>query len=103
MFKSVAKMILGDANAKELKRHRQRVEEINALQDAMKALSNDGLRQKADELRKRYQEDEEQDLDDLLPEAFALVREASTRTIGLTHFDVQLIGGMVLHEGKIAE
>src|SRR5439155_24338504 len=77
------------------------VSEINELESAFASLSDAELRGKTDEFRRRYIEGE--DLDDLLPEAFANVREAAKRTIGQRHFDVQLIGGMVLHQGKIAE
>jgi preprotein translocase subunit SecA len=79
----------------------ERVEEINALEDEIATLSDEALRAKTEEFRARF--DQGEDLDDLLPEAFACVREASKRTLGMRHFDVQLIGGMVLHEGRIAE
>ncbi|MFN7211035.1 MAG: preprotein translocase subunit SecA, partial [Aggregatilineales bacterium] len=100
-MKKVLKGIFGDPNERDLKRYREVVEVINALEAQMKALTNDQLRAKTDEFRQRLAEGET--LDDLLPEAFAVVREASVRTIGLRHYDVQLIGGMVLHDGKIAE
>ncbi|MCB9438162.1 MAG: preprotein translocase subunit SecA [Anaerolineales bacterium] len=102
MFRRVAKLIFGDYNEKQVKRYRQRVDAINALEPEIQGLSDEAIRERAQALRKRHQEDGEE-LDDLLPEAFALVREASKRTIGLRHYDVQLIGGMVLYEGKIAE
>src|SRR5258708_3742049 len=93
--------ILGDPNEKELKRIRPLVEQINGLEDEMKALSNDDLRGMTAELRREL--DRGSELDDILPEAFAVVREASRRVLGMRHFDVQLIGGIVLHQGKIAE
>src|SRR5487761_193824 len=156
---SLLSKVLGDPHKREIGRHRRGVEEINALEDEMRALSDDALRHRTDELRERigyqgadisfgqsYAEDlgvlgessstldaefhsgeveaESEDelearlarrgererdqeraehLDDILAEAFAVVREASRRILGMRHFDVQLVGGMVLHEGKIAE
>lgn len=90
-----------DDNAKEIKKLSKYVDEINELEPGMKALSDEALRAKTDAFRDRLQQGEQ--LDDLLPEAFAVVREASVRTLGMRHFDVQLIGGMVLHQGRIAE
>ena len=101
MLKSLARTIFGDPNERELKRHREVVEQINALEPEMKKLSDTQLRDKTDEFKARLAAGET--LDDLLPEAFAVVREAAVRTIGQRHFDVQLIGGIVLHQGKIAE
>ena len=101
MLKSIAKTVFGDPNERELKRHREVVEQINALEPAIKQLSDDQMRARTDEFRARLEQGET--LDDILPEAFALVREAAVRTIGQRHFDVQLIGGIVLHQGKIAE
>ena len=98
---SVFQKILRAGEGRTLKRLHERVHEINALEDEIAALSDDALRAKTDEFRDRF--DQGEDLDDLLPEAFACVREASKRTLGMRHFDVQLIGGMVLHEGRIAE
>ena len=98
---SVFQKILRAGEGRTLKRLHERVEEINALENEIAALSDDGLRAKTEEFRRRF--DEGEDLDDLLPEAFACVREAAKRTVGMRHFDVQLIGGMVLHEGRIAE
>ena len=132
--------ILGDPINRELKRHRGAVDRINALEEEMKALSDDELRAKTDEFRTRLgvtgtdltfgqtysqglNSDEEEDaeaeyarkeaaervserrrgLDALLPEAFAVVREAATRRLGMRHYDAQLIGGIVLHQGRIAE
>jgi preprotein translocase subunit SecA len=101
MFARLARAILGTSNERSLKRYRARVPAINALEPAIAALSDAALRGKTEEFRARLARGET--LDDLLAEAFAVVREASKRTLGLRHFDVQLIGGMVLHEGKIAE
>ncbi len=98
---SVFQKILRAGEGRTLKRMHERVEEINALEDEIAALSDEALRAKTEEFRARF--DQGEDLDDLLPEAFACVREASKRTLGLRHFDVQMIGGMVLHEGRIAE
>lgn len=101
MLKSIAKAVFGDPNERELNRHREIVEQINAFEPQMKASSDGELRAKTDEFRNRLAQGET--LEDILPEAFAVVREASVRTIGLRHFDVQMIGGIVLHQGKIAE
>jgi preprotein translocase subunit SecA len=87
--------------SKQFKEYQGRVESINRVEPEMELLDDSELRSEADELRKRAREGES--LDDLLPEAFALVREAARRTLGQRHFDVQLIGGMVLHSGSIAE
>ena len=95
------KLVFGDPNAKELKVCRAYVNKINALEPDMQALSDARLRAKTDEFRLRLTKGET--LDDLLPEAFALVREAARRVLGLRHFDVQLIGGCILHRGNIAE
>ena len=95
------KRLLGDPNARKLKRYQPDVKEIALLEEEIKALSDDELRGKTDEFKQRLEEDE--DLDDLLTEAFAVVREAGTRVLGMRHYDVQLIGGMVLHDGQIAE
>jgi len=101
MFQNIIKILGGDPNKREIQSKSQVVEQINALEPAFEALSDEELLAKTDEFRARLAEGET--LDDLLPEAFAAVREASKRTIGLRHFDVQMIGGMTLHEGKIAE
>jgi len=101
MFASLARTIFGSANDRSLKAYQRRVPEINALEPAMHALGDDALRAKTAEFRERLAAGET--LDALLPEAFAVVREAATRALGMRHFDVQLIGGMVLHDGKIAE
>ena len=90
-----------DPNEREVKRHMAVASAITALEPEIKALDDAALRARSDELRERAREG--QDLDELLVEAFALCRESSRRTIGLRHFDVQLVGGIVLHQGKIAE
>ncbi len=90
-----------DSNEREIKRLKPLVTKINSLEPDFKRLTDAELRAKTDEFKARYQDEEE--LDDLLPEAFAAVREAGRRSIGQRHFDVQLMGGMVLHQGKIAE
>ncbi|MGH7777832.1 MAG: preprotein translocase subunit SecA, partial [Candidatus Dormibacterales bacterium] len=90
-----------DPNEREVRSHLRLAAEVGALEDELMALGDDGLRARSDELRERARGGEE--MEDLMVEAFALVREASRRTIGLRHFDVQLVGGVVLHEGKIAE
>jgi preprotein translocase subunit SecA len=101
MIGSILKKIVGSKNDRELKRLQQAVEQINALEPEIQALSDSALIAKTVEFRARLQKGES--LDDLLVEAFAVVREASVRVLGMRHFDVQLIGGMVLHSGKIAE
>ncbi len=101
MLISTVKKIFGTRNDRELKRMRKVVTRINALEEAMQALDDNALRAKTDEFRSRLNEGEK--LDQLLPEAFAVVREAGVRALGMRHFDVQLIGGMTLHDGKIAE
>src|SRR5579875_674811 len=98
---SVLKKLLGDSNERELSRLRPLVERINALEPQFEALTNEQLRDKTTKFRGRYLAGEP--LDSLLPEAFAAVREAAKRTLGQRHFDVQLMGGIVLHQGKIAE
>src|SRR3990167_2265539 len=95
------KKILGDPQASTLKRMRRRVNEINGLADRYKKMSDSKLRAQTDEFKKRLASGES--LDRVLPEAFAAVREAATRTLKQRHFDVQLIGGMVLHEGNVSE
>src|SRR5579872_1043366 len=92
----------GDASEREIKKLRPIVARINDLEPEFKALSDDALREKTAEFRKRLDVDEES-LDDLLPEAFAAVREAARRSIGKRHYDVQLMAGAVLHSGRIAE
>ncbi len=101
MFASIARAIFGTANDRSLKAYQKRVPQINALEPAMQALSDEALRGQTQALRARLAAGEA--LDALLPEAFATVREAAVRALGMRHFDVQLIGGMVLNDGKIAE
>jgi preprotein translocase subunit SecA len=101
MFASIAHSIFGSANDRALKAYRRRVPQINALEPAMEALSDEALRARTAEFRERLAGGVT--LDEILPEAFATVREASKRTLGQRHFDMQLIGGMVLHEGRISE
>src|SRR5947208_335206 len=93
--------MLGDNPDKELKRLQPYIERVNQLEDETLALSDERLADKTAEFRGRFLAGEP--LDDLLPEAFACVREAARRAIGQRHYDVQLLGGAVLHEGKIAE
>jgi len=93
--------IFGDPNEREIKKDRLIVEKINSLEEGIKALTDKQLSAKTDEFKQRLGKKET--LDDILPEAFAVVREASKRKLNQRHFDVQLIGGIVLHEGKIAE
>lgn len=100
MFGFIQKL-LGNKNAKEIKRIRLIVDEINELEPSMLALSDASLKAKTEEFTTRLAEGET--LDDILPEAFAVVREASKRVLGMRHFDVQMIGGVVLHRGNIAE
>src|SRR3954467_15950281 len=101
MFGAVAKRLFGSANDRLVKSMRKTVERINALEPTVAALSDEQLRAKTDEFRDRLAKGET--LDDLLVEAFAVVREGAKRTLGQRHFDVQLIGGMVLNNGDIAE
>jgi len=95
------KTLLGDPNARKLKKYQPDIALVNSLEADMQALSDDELRGKTAEFKQRLEKEET--LDDLLPEAFAVVREASRRVLGMRHFDVQLLGGMVLHDGQIAE
>ena len=95
------KKLFGDDNENEIRRMEEYVERINALEPALKSLSDASLAAKTVEFRQRLENGETLEL--LLPEAFAVVREASLRTTGMRHFDVQLLGGVTLHEGKIAE
>ena len=101
MLDSFLKSIFGSRNERLLKQYRKQVVGINALEPAMEKLSDVALRAKTDEFKTRYNKGET--LDQLLPEAFAAVREASKRVLGMRHFDVQMVGGMVLHNGRIAE
>ncbi|MGH6623398.1 MAG: preprotein translocase subunit SecA [Burkholderiaceae bacterium] len=101
MISGVLTKIFGSRNERLLKTYQRNVGLINALEPAVSALSDEALRAKTDEFRARVAQGEA--LEKLLPEAFAVVREAGKRTLGMRHFDVQLVGGMVLHDGKIAE
>ncbi|WP_143089375.1 preprotein translocase subunit SecA [Succiniclasticum ruminis] len=100
-MESLIKKIFGDPNEKELKNIQPIVDKINALEPEMERMSSANLQAKTAEFKLRLKKGET--LDDILPEAFAVVREASRRATGLRHFDVQLIGGVVLHRGKISE
>src|SRR3989441_7080564 len=93
--------VIGTQNERELKRLRPLVGEISALEPQIQALTDEQLRAKTDEFRRRVADGTP--VDDLLPDAFAVVREAGRRVLNMRHFDVQLIGGMVLHNGRIAE
>ena len=101
MIGKLLKKVVGSKNDRELKRMGKYVVRINALADDIAALNDEALKAKTDEFRHRYKEGET--LDKLLPEAFAVCREASSRVLGMRHFDVQLIGGITLYEGRIAE
>jgi preprotein translocase subunit SecA len=101
MISNVLKSVFGSRNDRLLKQYRATVQSINKLEAGIAKLGDEELRQKTDSFRQRFAQGET--LDTLLPEAFAVVREASTRALGMRHYDVQLIGGMVLHYGKIAE
>ncbi|MBM4201592.1 MAG: preprotein translocase subunit SecA, partial [Gammaproteobacteria bacterium] len=101
MLQQLFKTILGSRNERLIKKKKRIVKKINQLEPTFAALSDEALRQKTTEFRERLETGET--LNDLLPEAFAAVREASRRSVNMRHFDVQLIGGMVLHDGKIAE
>jgi preprotein translocase subunit SecA len=116
LFNKLAAKVFGTSNEREIKRILPRVEEINALESGMKQLTDEQLRAKTEEFRQRIRErvdaieDADQKdqelktvLDEILPEAFAVVREAGWRVLQMRHFDVQMIGGVVLHQGKIAE
>lgn len=101
MLTKIISSVIGTKNERELKRMRKIVEKINAYEPSISALSDEELRQKTQSFKERYQAGES--LDKILPEAFAVCREASKRVNGMRHYDVQLIGGITLHEGKIAE
>ena len=101
MITNILKKIIGTKNERELKRIQPLVEKTNSFEEEYKALSDEQLRAKTPFFKERLEQGEE--LDALLPEAFAAVREAARRTVNMRHFDVQLIGGVILHEGKIAE
>ena len=102
------KLLLGDPNSRKLKRYQPLVSDINLLEEEISPLSDDELRGLTAEFREKLDKVDQparkkQLLDELLPQAFAVVREAGKRVLGMRHFDVQLIGGMVLHDGQIAE
>ncbi len=101
MFGSIAKAMFGSANDRYVRSLDKIVANINALEPVLESFSDEELRAMTDEFRKRLADGET--LDDILPEAFATVREASKRTLGMRHFDVQMVGGIVLHRGEIAE
>ncbi len=101
MISNLLKKIVGTKNERELKRIRPLVEEVNSHEEKMRSLSDGDLKGMTPIFKERLEKGEE--LDSILPEAFAAVREVSSRTVNMRHFDVQLIGGVVLHEGKIAE
>ena len=101
MFTSIAKSIFGDSNERVIKKFQPLVDQINSLEPEIEALDRDGIVAVSNALQERAKSGE--DLDALLPEAFALVREAAKRTLGQRHFDVQLMGGITLHQGRIAE
>ena len=102
------KKLLGDPNARKLKKYLPLVSDVNIFEEDLLSLSDDDLRTRTCEFRGKLEKTSSRNeelslLDELLPETFAVVREASKRVLGMRHFDVQLIGGMVLHEGQIAE
>ncbi|HPA71569.1 MAG TPA: preprotein translocase subunit SecA, partial [Spirochaetota bacterium] len=101
VFDKVLALLFGTKHERDVKKMRPLVERINSFEGEMKKLATDRLPAKTAEYRGRLEKGET--LDDLLPEAFALVREASIRTLGMRHFDVQMMGGIVLHQGKISE
>ena len=101
MIGAVARKLFGSANERRIRSYLPRVAEINALEPEIEALSDEALKARTEAFKKQVAEGAS--LDDILVPAFATVREAAKRTIGQRHFDVQLIGGMILHEGKIAE
>ena len=101
MLNVIFRSIFGTKHERDVKRMRPVVEAIGALEPGLQALADEALRARTTELRQRLRDGVE--LDDLLPEAFAAVREAARRTVRMRHFDVQMMGGMVLHSGKIAE
>jgi preprotein translocase subunit SecA len=101
MIGAILRSLFGSKHDRDVKRMRPLVAEINEFEPSLQQLSDQALRAKTDELRKRLADEE--NLDDLLPEAFAVCREAARRNVAMRHFDVQLMGGVVLHQGKIAE
>ena len=101
MFRNIVKSLFGDPMKRALSGYQETVDKINALESGMQQLDSAAMRSKTDAFKARLKQGES--VEDILPEAFALVREASVRTTGLRHYDVQMIGGIVLHEGRIAE
>jgi preprotein translocase subunit SecA len=101
MISTLFKKLFGSRNDRLVKQYAQKVLQINALEPAMQALSDEALRAKTEEFKQRYINGET--LDQLMPEAFAVVREGGKRALGMRHFDVQMVGGMVLNAGKIGE
>lgn len=101
MISNVLKSIFGSRNDRLLKQYRATVQSVNKFEAEIAKLSDEALRQQTENFKQRFAKGET--LDALLPEAFAVVREASSRVLGMRHYDEQLIGGMVLHYGKIAE
>ena len=101
MILSILKKIIGSKNNRDLRRIRKTVAEINSLEESLKLFSDKDLREKTNQFRDRLASGEQ--LDEMLAEAFATVRETSRRVLAMRHFDVQLIGGITLHEGRIAE
>src|SRR5690349_10307051 len=101
MIGAVARKLFGSANERRIRSYQPRVDEINALEKELGALSDEALKARTEEFKKQLADGKS--LDDLLVPAFATVREAAKRTLGQRHFDVQLVGGMILHDGKISE
>src|SRR5947208_618824 len=102
MIGAVARKFFGSSNDRRIRKYQPRVDAINALEPELAKLSDDALRARTEAFKKELA-DGKTTLDDILVPAFATVREAAKRTIGQRHFDVQLIGGMILHEGRISE
>ena len=98
---ALARKIFGTKNDREIKALKPLVAEINSLEPAISNLSDEALRDKTTQFKQKLEQGHT--LDDILPEAFAVVREAGKRTLNMRHFDVQLIGGVMLHKGRIAE
>src|SRR4051812_34210647 len=101
MIEPILRKIFGTKHEREMKRMRPMVEAINALESAVKQLDDAGLRRKTFEFKERIEKGEK--LDDILPEAFAVCREGAQRALGMRHYDVQLVGGITLHRGRVAE
>ncbi|MDG1164068.1 MAG: preprotein translocase subunit SecA, partial [Porticoccaceae bacterium] len=101
MLGNILKKIIGSSNDREIRKMRKTVNKINALEENLKTLSDADLKAQTPILRERLAAGET--VDQILPDAFALVRETASRVMGMRHFDVQMIGGITLHQGKIAE